>query len=337
MRTPLVLIFSVVALCSVSPLALAAPKKSAPKTENAPQGPTEIVLDAVIASVDEKPITLSELQSRLSPPRKLTLQELGQDVEAQRALEALILERVLDAEAAAKRVSVTDTEIDEYINEVARRNSLSRTDFESVLVKEGKSVEWYKQQVKTDILRTKLASTISRGGVSVMDSEIDEYLKNNPSFRPEGASLKLRVIAIPREGATDEDLNTRLKPVLEALDSGEKFEEVAKRYSNGPHSAEGGLLGVVAEKDLSSDVFDAVLSVEPGSHSKPIMSESGAQIFFVEQRFSASDSEDDEDEESLKARREEARGAIQKQKTEDKLSAYFTTELFKNHSVDKKF
>jgi peptidyl-prolyl cis-trans isomerase SurA len=315
---------------SLSCVALAAPQPTKAAA-------TEVVIDAVVASVDEKPITLSELESRLSPPRKLGLQDVAKDQEAQQILEAMIAERVLEAEASAKRVSVADAEVEEYINEVASRNSLSRTDFEAILKKEGKSLGWYKSQVKNEITKTKLAGTISRGGVSVSEQEIDEYLSNSPSFQSEGASVKLRLISISAAGKSPEELANKVKAVEDELESGKKFEEVARKYSEGPHSAEGGLLGVVAEKDLSSQIFDAVLSVEPGSYTKAVVSEQETQFFFVEERYKAKDSdEDEEDEETLEAKREEARKAIQMRKTEEKLNSYFTVELNKNHTVDKK-
>lgn len=309
-----------------------APQKSSSNRQQT----SEILLDAVVAAVDEKPITLSELSARLTPPRKLILESIKQDEEAKKTLDALIFERIMDAEASIRRVSVADHEIEDYVNEVAARNSLSRSDFENVLAREGKSIDWYRHQVRTDILRTKLASGISRGGISVMESEIDEYLKNAPSFKLEGAALKLRVISLIKNGASDQEFTSRLQETMTALDNGEKFAEVAKRLSNGPNNTEGGLLGVVPEKDLSSEVSNVLATLKPGSYSKPLATADGAQIFFVEQRFGGADSEDD-DEANEQAKREEARGAIQKQKTEEKLSAYFATEIFKNHSVDRKF
>ena len=300
--------------------------------------PSEVVLDAVIESVDEKPITLSELSSRMTPPRKLTLKELAADQEAQKTLEALTFERILEAEATLKRVTVEDSEIEEYANEVARRNSLSRTEFEAVLAKEGKSIDWYKHQIRTDILKSKLAGNISRGGVSVSDTEIDEYIANNPMPKISGPSVKLRVISIATSGRSAADVEAKTKEVESALDNGEDFSEVAKRLSEGANKEDGGSLGIIGQSELSSDIADAIKSLDTGSRSKPIQAADTMQIFFVEERFEGDDSDDDEPSEAeQKAHREEARKAIQRQKTEEKLSAYFSSEIFKNHPVDKKF
>lgn len=309
---------------------------AAPKNAPPPQS-SEVIIDTVLAAVDEKPITLSEVQGRLEKPRKLTPKEISSDQEAQQVLEAIILERTLEAEATIKRVSVDTTEIEEYINEVAARNSLSRSDFEAVLKREGKSPEWYRRQVKVEILKTKLASTITKGGVSVTDQEIDEYLSTNPSFSSDGSSVKLRSITVSHAGRSSEEVQARLQAIQDAFSADRKFESVAQEFSDDPHKVEGGLLGVVAEKDLSSHIFDAILSLETGKCSEPVVTEGSTQFFLVEERFRASgEGEDDDEEKQQTARREEARKAIQKRKTEEKLSSYFGVELQKAHAVDKK-
>jgi peptidyl-prolyl cis-trans isomerase SurA len=252
-------------------------------------------------------------------------------------LETIILERILEAEATTKRVSVDTSEVEEYINEVAARNSLARPDFEAVLRREGKSVEWYRRQVKVEILKTKLASTITKGGVSVTEQEIDEYLSTNPSFSADGASVKLRSITVSHIGRSSDEVQTRVQSVKDALTAGRTFESIAQEFSDDPHKVEGGLLGVVAEKDLSSHIFDAILSLETGKYSEPVVTEGSTQFFFVEERFGASEEgEESDDEEQQEARRDEARKAIQKRKTEEKLSSYFGVELQKSHAVDKK-
>ena len=59
------------------------------------------------------------------------------------------------------------------------------------------------------------------------------------------------------------------------------------------------------------------------------------QIFFVEERLGAEAgaAEPEVDEDKL---RDEVRQILQKQKTKDRLAAYFANELYKNHAVDKR-
>jgi hypothetical protein len=57
------------------------------------------------------------------------------------------------------------------------------------------------------------------------------------------------------------------------------------------------------------------------------------QIFFVEERLGAEAEAPEVDEEKL---RDEVRQILQKQKTKDRLAAYFNNDLYKNHAVDKR-
>jgi peptidyl-prolyl cis-trans isomerase SurA len=297
----------------------------------APQA--EVVIDAVVATVDDKPITLSELSGRLVPPRKLSLAEASKDEEALKALDALIFEKLIEEEAVAKRITTSESDIEDYLNEVASRNGLSRKDFEKALLAEGRTLAAYKQQVRLDILRTRLASSMTRGGVSISDKEVEEYIESHPELAQSGETVKIRQILISSFGRDATALKARTAEIVQALDDGEKFADVATRFSEGPHASDGGLIGVVAAKDLSGDISSAVSSLDPGEWSSPLESEAGIQIFYVEQRFGGSEEGEDVASDAV---REEVRQSLQQQKSQEKLSSFFSNELYKNHSVDKK-
>jgi peptidyl-prolyl cis-trans isomerase SurA len=330
MRAPAFLALSVFLIASPS-ASLAAPGKAAGAAVTSPG--QEIMLDAIVASVDDKPITLSDLSKRLSPPRKLSFKEASKDQDALKVLDAMILERLLELEAAAKHLSISDEEVEDYINEVAARNSLSRPDFEVALKKEGQTIETYRNQIRFDILRTKLMSTMMHGGVSVSDGEIDDYIAAHPELSKSGTILKLSVISIASEGRSQEQVETKIAEVIGALDAGDAFSEVAKRFSDGPNAQEGGSLGIVAEGDLSPQIFESVFSLDADQHTPPLRSERGAQIFFVEQRFSAIDDDEEAREEAI---RKEVKATLQKQKSQDRMSSFFINDLYKHHAVDKK-
>jgi peptidyl-prolyl cis-trans isomerase SurA len=320
---PLALSVAVTLPCS------AAPKKK--KQEPAAIVHGEVVIDAVVASVDDKPITLSDLCGRLLPPRKLTLSEAAKDTEAQKALDQMILEKLLDEEAKAKKVSVNDLEIEDYINEVAQRNGMTRGQFNEALAKEGKHLTTYKREVNIEILKAKIVSSITRGGVSTTETEVDEYISEHPELRPTSASVKLQRLAVSKEGRSPEEVAAKMTEIETALGKGDPFPIVAARLSDIGQNPEATSLGVIAESDLTTDISEAIKDLKDGEHSKPVESESEVQIFLVERRFSGED--EDDDEEVLRA---EVRQIIQKQKTQHRLTAYFGDEIYKNHAVDKR-
>lgn len=318
-------------LAPTSPcVAAPAKKKVEKKVETTSQ---ELVIDAIVGSVDDKPITLSDLNARLAP-RRLTLSEAKKDTEASRVLDQIILEKLLEEEAKVKRVNVSDAEVDEYVREVMQRNGLTQDDFQAALAREGRSLSTYKQQIKIDILKAKLGSSMARGGTSVSESEIEDYIAKHPELKNAGKDIKLHHLVISKEGRSIEDVKARLMQVSSALEGGESFIDIAKRLSDTASSGEGSLIGVIPLKDLSPAIAEAVAPLRAGQHTPPLETPADIQLFFVEERLGNNDDDSEEiDEEKLK---EEVRQTLQKQKTKERLDAFFRNDLYKNHAVDKR-
>lgn len=81
-----------------------------------------------------------------------------------------------------------------------------------------------------------------------------------------------------------EDPN-KAQDLVDRLQAGVDFKELAKRFSLDPLTKEeGGDLGWKARSDLSSDLRSLIFSLPVGSVSSPIASEGGYHLFLVEDR-----------------------------------------------------
>jgi peptidyl-prolyl cis-trans isomerase SurA len=301
----------------------------------------EPVLEAVVASVDEKPITLLDVCQRLPGKPRLALTDAAKSVEFKQMLETIVLETLVEEESKVRRLDVGDPEVEQYIDEVARRNNLERSGFESALTSEGKDLAEYKKQVRFEILKSKLLSSSIRGAVAVSEEEVDRHLADQPaSHAPTGNTVTLRQILVKTESRSEVEALARATELRQKIEDGESFQEVAQSYSEGTDAAEGGLVGTVAEKDLSSEIFDAVFSLQTGETSPPVKTALGYQIFHVDSRTSTNDEDEDDIEEAEQKRktalRDEARKVLMERKAQEKMSSYFLHDLYKAHSVDKK-
>ena len=136
-------------------------------------------LDAIVATVDADPITLSDLNEMIKPLPPVKISELKTNAIAQKALDGLIAERLLQAEAETNRVSVSEADVNTYVQEVAKKNGLELPAFKEALLQEGKNFDQYKRQVRFEILKTRLAGSIMEQGGGVTDQEIANYIQEN--------------------------------------------------------------------------------------------------------------------------------------------------------------
>ena len=289
---------------------------------------SEEVIDMVVASVAGKPITLNDLAARLSPPRHLDIATASRDPEVRAVLDTIILEQLIQAESQARRIAVSNDEIERYLDEVAERNQLTREGFEKALESEGRSLTQYKSQIQTEILRSRIANNYLKGGVTVSAEEIDTYLEEHPELKQSGARIGLSQIAISSENRDHDQLAARVAEVRAALDRGTPFSQVAIEFSDGPHAREGGSLGILSESDLSPAIFEAVFPLKAGEVSSDVRTPEGIQIFRVDERIVPESAED--------GAREAARQALYRQKLDSGMQGFFESELYKRYGVDKK-
>lgn len=287
-------------------------------------------IDAVIATIDSSPITLFDLSKKLK--RSISLKQLSSDQEARAVLDEIISAKLIEAEAETRRLGVSDDEINQYIKEVATRNGMNQSEFEEALAKEGKTLAAYKDDIKIEILKSKLSSTYLRGSTAVTDTEIIEYAKNHGIIKAKSPKVLLRQILIDktiRSGQAAKDLINNLKVKLE---DGDDFEDLVSEFSDSPESKEGGLLGEVLLSDLDRAVFEAVSSLEEDEYSKPVENENSIRIFYLENREEPDEEEVKLDETTM----EGIRKTLEQEKLQQETASFFHQKLYESHAVDKK-
>jgi len=290
----------------------------------------EIVIDSVVASVNGEPITLRDIESRLGRASQVSMSQLRNSGDARFVLDQLIQEQLVRAEAEQRQVEVTQLEVDRYINEVMSRHNLSEEGLKEALAREDRTIDEYRAQIEMDILQTKLASAIFRGGVTVSDQEVESFLAENPTFHRNDSKIKLRQIFISTQQRSDTEAQEILDNLKQELGSGSSFERLAREHSESFEAEDGGLLGILSEVDLSSEIFDAVFPLNKGESSEIVRSATGYHLFYVEDRIAG---KAQQQKEQLV---EEARTILENQKLQSRMQSYFSTELFEIHTIEKK-
>ena len=289
-----------------------------------------VFIDSIIASVDNFPITLSDLVKKTK--KKLSLKEAATDLDARKALDQMINEKVIEIESDKRKLNAGQDEIDEYISEVIKKNGISKDEFTQALKTEGQTIDEYKHFVKMEVLKSKLSSILLRGSISVTDDELQKYIQDHPNKIAGSSKIELKRIFLSKDKISSEQAIAKLTKAKAYVDEEEEsFEEIAKEISNGSEAKDGGTLGTVNEGDLSPEIFDAIFSLPEKSVSKVVQNDDGYQIFYVAKRYKNESSDKERKMYETSIRKE-----LEQEKLQNKTSSFFTEDILKDHFIDRK-
>lgn len=162
-----------------------------------------------------------------------------------------LVERILLVDAATKEnLRVTDAQIDSELN---RRAALGKTTVPALYQQAaalGFSQKNYRLEVAKDLLMDFMQSKVL-DSVSVGDSEVSAYIakaRQTGEALPQGSPYTVytirRIILNVNKNNTDTAVGNRIRQILAALQQGADFGEMAKRFSQEPAAANGGMLEI---------------------------------------------------------------------------------------------
>ena len=241
--------------------------------------PAEVV-NRIVATVDGDPITWHEVQ-RYGEDRH------AHGVTAEQLLQAVITDHILEKEVAARKITARREDIDKYIQEVRDKNKMSDEQFTAALKQQGMTPEQFRARVKVEIERTQLMGQELRGNsVAVTDEQIKEYYDAHPDDFASRSAVTVRDIFFAfQQGMTRQDaarLVEQAKAVKRMADDGAPFDELARRFSQGPGADHGGLVGTFKRGELDPMLEEAAFVLPPGEISPPLPTPGGVHLIKVE-------------------------------------------------------
>ena len=249
------------------------------------------LVDRIVAVVNKEVITFSELNAAVASAER-QLRRQGTAVPSRAVLERQILERlVLDKAQLQKArdtgIRVDDLQVDRAVQRIAENNKMTLADFRSTLERDNVPFDAWRQDLREQILLTRLREREVEDKIQVNDSEIDlflEELKANPARSEYNVSHIL--VRVP-EGASPERIEEARakaqKALAEAREGGD-FARVAASYSDAPDALEGGNLGWRQHERLP-ELFAAVLEkMKPGEVTEPLRSPAGFHLVKLNER-----------------------------------------------------
>jgi parvulin-like peptidyl-prolyl isomerase len=283
------------------------------------------LVDMILASIDGDPLTLRDLQHYISSHGEKTPPDiLGGSPEVRHFLREMVIEELLAREAKSAGVTVNDDEIQAYIDEIKRQNGVDQQGFVDLLSAKGISLDEYKTQVRSDIIRTRILSSRVRSKINVLDEDIDAYLKEHPARVPESGEIHLEQIFLKTaEGAgldQREALQRQAQELREKILGGSSMHAAGgENYSD---------LGFVRPADLRSDLKNALAKLQPGAISQPVVADNGVYLLKVKAGKNGGSAEDEI--------RQSVRQELMEKRFKEAMDKFLNDELPKKYHVELK-
>jgi peptidyl-prolyl cis-trans isomerase SurA len=278
-----------------APSGEAAPAMPAPGVQEVPAKPAPAhgpqLIDRIVAVVNSEVITQRDLAERIMLV-ETQLKRQGtaaptRDVLGRQVLERMIMDRVQIQFARDTGVRVDDLQVDRTVQMIADNNKLTLAAFRRTLEREGVSFDRFREDIRNEILISRLREREVDSKIQVGDSDVDNFLQEMQAGDA-GAQFDLShiLIRVP-ENASPDQIDVRLKRAQEALAkarAGADFAQLAVSYSDAPDALKGGGMGW-RERDRLPELFvDALAKLKPGEVSDVIRSPAGFHIIRLNDR-----------------------------------------------------
>ena len=242
------------------------------------------LLDRIVAVVNDEVITQVELEQQKNEIIA-QLRRQGTPLPAPDVLEKQVLERAISDRAQlqfAKEsgIRADDAQVERAIVRIAEDNKLSMSDFRKALEKDGVPFAKFREEIRNEIILTRLREREVENRVVVTDGEIDNFLATAKSGREDEYQLAHILVLVP-EQASPEQIQlrrARAEEALRNLRSGADFAQTAATFSDANDALQGGALGWRAASRLPSLFADAVKQLKPGQVSSILKSANGFHI-----------------------------------------------------------
>ncbi len=278
----------------------------------APAGPTPSgqVIEEIITRVNNQIITRSEFERSKDQLRDEIKQQNTKDPDAAYAeREKDVLRDLVDQQLLldkGKDLGITgDTELIKQLDQMRKDMKLdSLEDLEKEATKQGVSWEDFKQTQRNLIITRRVIGEEVSAHLAVSKDEEQKFYDEHKSEMEQPEFIRLSEIlvapkaaAAPAPAATDPAAPAAATPVvdeaalsaaeakandlLKQIHAGASFEDIAKKYSDGPSAADGGALGMFKRGQLAKELEDRTFAMKSGELTDVIRTKQGYVILKV--------------------------------------------------------
>jgi peptidyl-prolyl cis-trans isomerase C len=282
------------------------PKAPAEGDANAPEpnATIEAPADNVVVTVNGVAIVESSVDELVEPQFQKMAARASQLPPAfaeqlkkqlrQQILDRLIVERLLDDQAAGAGIEISDEQVTEKLTEMAAQQNppLSLEGLRARIESGGQSFDELRHEIRKGLSYEKLFQAQWSGKINVTDDDASKYYSENPKEFETAEQVRASHILVkpdpnadPNEGKVAAE--AKALDLLKQIKDGADFAELAKAHSGCASSAKGGDLGYFGRGKMVPLFEKAAFELQPGQLSDIFETKFGYHIVKVTDRKDA--------------------------------------------------
>ncbi len=274
-----------------------------------------VVVDRIVASVQNEAITLSEVmkaygamhrrhlqklamrdkyltavQKKILRPGQLPkqLKEMKDDFDAnamkREALNSLINKIVLKTHAEQKGVRVGPIEITSHIKQ--QKESMGRERYEDFIAEQGLTETDYREEIRYQMIAMRLMSLKHRKKMVVRDQEVRDFYLKNPKAFSLPPRVRMYIILLKRRPGdpftAETELERRTRRIKNTITNLDTFQKAARKYSQDKATQnEGGRVRNEFLLDIAVDYGPMMLTAVMKSKRAGLLTAKGRQGSFI--------------------------------------------------------
>jgi peptidyl-prolyl cis-trans isomerase SurA len=265
------------------------------------------IVDEIIARVDDQIITRSDMEKAKQTSQEELKQRFPSEWQAKwDTAQKDTLRDLIDQQLLLERgkdLGITgETDVVKRLNQLRQQMGLaSIDDLEKEAQKQGVSYEDFKEQIRIGAVTQQVIGQEVGAKIHITNEDIQAwYSKHQKELEgPEEVALSEIMVStqppapaddkdkdkqsppLPEDPAKVAEAQTKANQLLEQLHKGAKFDELAKKSSNGPTASQGGSLGSFKRGELAKDLESQTFSLKTGETTGVIRTKQGFIILKV--------------------------------------------------------
>lgn len=252
------------------------------------------LVDRIVAVVNSEVVTMSELAERIAVVER-QMKRQNTPMPEPRQLERQVLERLILEKAQLQLAKETglradEIQLDRAIGRIAENNKMTLSTFRQTLEKDGLNFGRFREEIRNEIMVTRLREREVDDKIQISDSEIDLYIAEAQGPGAPAGDVEYNfahvLLRLP-EQASPENIQAarkRADQVIADAKAGTDFARLAASFSDAPDALAGGNMGWRPHDRLPEVFAGALKDLRPGEVTPVLRSPAGFHVLKLIER-----------------------------------------------------